>query len=698
MIGQFGPLDEAYERASRAWQQQQVLAPIPAAWTAYTTAQRDSAAAETAQGTSAERYLRGVHLALLRTEITRADADIAGQDVDLADREQQAAAAKATFRSLDDQLRAEGADLNRLETDLGHATGQHATRLAAYQIFSGHLAALGLPAPQDQATFTALRGQLPALLAQATGQQQDLQPRCRDAAWQAGEAASRHRERATELAAVAASGSLLPARVLERREVIARGAEVPAEDLAYAAELIDLAAGEERWRPAAEKVLRSYGLRLLVPDRHKQAVQAYIDQHDMRGVIDYSIVTAVSAHQPRPAPGTLAAKLEVDVAHPSGFWLGVQLTRRFEHVCVETAAALEPHPVAVDRTRHRQAARRPLPQRRPARGDQPASWILGGNITTKRAALESDVAELATARQQADATADQLDTELARATAVITAVGQLAAYPSWNDLDHWAAAAAADDLAAADQPAQGRQRQPATAARPMPESRNQVGAAGRCLRDDPGRHHRPEQPHGGTGHGRRHRGRPARHRARRRPGLPRRDLRAAARTSLQRSDARVRAGLPGRTGPAAAGRRAGSAGRGGRHHCGDQGVHQPVARRRPRQQRRRRPLRRRLRRAAPGHHRAAPARGHAPLPDHDQRRHSALGQRRVPGHREPPPRRSAAAPRWSTPDCGRSSSTRAPTCRSPGHPANSTRSASSAGPSMTCSPTSRTPGPGTSGH
>ena len=242
------------------------------------------------------------------------------------------------------------------------------------------------------------------------------------------------------------SGSLLPARAIERREAIARGAEVPAADLAYAAELIDLADGEERWRPATEKVLRSYGLRLLVPDRHKDAVQAFIDQHDMRGVVDYSIVTAISAHQPRPAPGTLASKLEVDITHPSGFWLGAQLTRQFEHVCVETARDLESHQVAV--TVRGTVKQRGNHYRKDDRPEvtSPSSYILGGNTAAKRAALEQEVTALATARKQAETEADQLDTELGNLATVVTAATQLAAYTSWDDLDHWASARAANDL------------------------------------------------------------------------------------------------------------------------------------------------------------------------------------------------------------------------------------------------------------
>ena len=446
MIGLFEPLNEAFETARRAHEQQQVLDPVPAAWAAYSAARRDSAAAEAAQGTTANRYLRGVHLALLQAEITQLEKDIASRSQQLADQDRQAKAAKTAYQSLDNQLRAEGKDLAGLEAELEQVTSQHAAKHNAYQIFSGHLAHIGMALPQDQDAFTSLQDQLPAVLDEATERRQQLQPRYREAARKAGEAASQHRERATELAAVQSSGSLLPARAIERREAIARGAQVPVADLAYAAELIDLADSEERWRPAAEKVLRSYGLRLLVPDRHKDAVRAFIDQYDMRGVVDYSIVTAISAHQPRPVPGTLASKLEVDITHPSGFWLGAQLTRQFEHVCVETARDLEPHPVAV--TVRGTVKQRGNHYRKDDRPEvtSPSSYILGGNTAAKRAALEQEVADLAASRKQAETDADQLDSELGDLTTIVTAATQLVGYTSWDDLDHWACARAAEDL------------------------------------------------------------------------------------------------------------------------------------------------------------------------------------------------------------------------------------------------------------
>ena len=50
MIGLFEPLNEAFETARRAYEQQQVLDPVPDAWAAYSAARRDSAAAESVAG------------------------------------------------------------------------------------------------------------------------------------------------------------------------------------------------------------------------------------------------------------------------------------------------------------------------------------------------------------------------------------------------------------------------------------------------------------------------------------------------------------------------------------------------------------------------------------------------------------------------------------------------------------------------
>jgi len=446
MTDLFNPLNEAYQTAQRAYEQEQVLRPVPGEWDSYRKATRESGLAATLLGVPAEHYLRGVHVRLLDDEITRLDEAITAATAQHRDQAKAASEAKDAYRSLDDQLRTEGKELGDLEGERNRATAQQQAREAAYSIFTGHVQRLGMPLPSGREDFEALREMLHSVLLDARSQQASITPERRAATHRAGEAASQHRERSAELAALVASGSLIPVKAAERRQAIADGATVPVAELAYAAELIDLAEGQERWRPAAEKVLRGYGLRLLVPERYKDAVRAFIDENDMRGIVDYSIVTAVSAHQPKPGLRTLASKLTVDSHHPCGTWLAGQLAKMYEHVCVETARELESHHIAVTvlgtvkmRGNHYRKDDRP-------ELTSPSSWILGANTVAKRAALESEVADLEGARQQAEEAADQLDSQWQSLSTEIDAATQLSAYNSWSDLDHWASARVAREL------------------------------------------------------------------------------------------------------------------------------------------------------------------------------------------------------------------------------------------------------------
>lgn len=222
---------------------------------------------------------------------------------------------------------------------------------------------------------------------------------------------------------------------MARRDSIVRGTGVPVTELLYAAELIDIAEGQEHWRPAAEKVLRGYGMRLLVPHAHQDRVRRFIDHNDMRGLVEYSVVTAVSAHVPRPGPGTLAGKLTVDQTHPHERWLAGQLARQFDHVCVESADELDQHRIAVTIK-----GTVKLPGNHYRKDDRPeltnrASYILGANTAAKRQALE-EVAELAvTAREtakQAGALTQRLEAQQIRGASAAAA----AEHSSWSHLDH----------------------------------------------------------------------------------------------------------------------------------------------------------------------------------------------------------------------------------------------------------------------
>jgi uncharacterized protein YPO0396 len=443
----FTPLDEAFRTAERAYEQQQVLAPVPAAWAAYGAAGAEAAVVESLDSGTAAAWLRGIQVGLLEKElqaIAGARPGLAGQLADLRGRHREA---RDEYRSLDDQVRREGAELDQLEQTRQRAADQQAARLNAYRMYSALAGRAGIAAPEDHDTFLAAQAALPGRRESLTAGQDELQPRRREATLAAGQAAGRHREKAAELARLRSTGALVPPAALARRAVIAQALGADPGDLPYAAELIDVAPGEERWRPAAEKVLRGFGLRLLVPPDLRDKAGAYIDSRDMHGVLEYSIVTGASAHQPKAAPGTLAARLTVTPGHAVSAWLATQVTTQFSHACVENAAELAGHEVAV--TVSGTVKQRGNRYRKDDRSEltSPSSWILGGSAAAKIEALEAETTRLAAEAQAAAAAEQDLERQGQEAVRALDALSQLEGYAAWTDLDHWAPARTAAGLA-----------------------------------------------------------------------------------------------------------------------------------------------------------------------------------------------------------------------------------------------------------
>ncbi|MFL6052416.1 MAG: ATP-binding protein [Actinoallomurus sp.] len=447
LVEQFVPLHDAYQVARRAWEQEQVLKDVPEQWAAYVEYGTEVDRVERLRGPVCEAYLRAVRILALDGEIYAHGVELDRLSAVQKVAERESGLAQDAYLDLVEQVKAEGSDLERLVQQAVAAEGEAKTREVAYKRYQQQCAILERTCPADLAEFEALHSALPTILAQAKDGKGDLGDGLYEAFSASAQADQALRARNAELQALQGARSLIPPDPLRIRREIAAGARVQVTDLPYAAELIDIASGQERWRPAAEKVLRAFAMRLLVPEKYKDVVRGWIDGNNLRGVIDYSIVTGVSAHQPHLSPDTLAGKLTVDLQHPCGSWLAAQISRQFRHHCVEDARDLDDHDVAVTVNgtvkypggRYRKDDR--------AEVSKASSYILGSNPAAKIDALTLEVQHLAGQAEQARKTATSFQEKAEAFQRQIDAAEDLAEhYRSWTDLDHWEAAGRAAQL------------------------------------------------------------------------------------------------------------------------------------------------------------------------------------------------------------------------------------------------------------
>jgi uncharacterized protein YPO0396 len=145
-----------------------------------------------------------------------------------------------------------------------------------------------------------------------------------------------------ELVSLKTRKSLLPPSSIENRAAIAAATGIPEEQMPFGGELIDLADGQEQWRPAAERALRNLATTLLVPGEHFAAVTRYLNDHTVRGAlraVDVSKPLAGAALAVEDvADGDLLTKLDIlttGINADAGEWIRERIALDFAYPCVE---------------------------------------------------------------------------------------------------------------------------------------------------------------------------------------------------------------------------------------------------------------------------------------------------------------------------------------------------------------------------
>lgn len=156
-----------------------------------------------------------------------------------------------------------------------------------------------------------------------------------------------------ELTSLRSRKSQIPKRNLDIRDRLARDLDLGSTELPFIGELLQVRPDAQVWEGAIERLLRGFGLCILVPEAHYQAVNRYVNQTHLRGRLVYYRVTAPApnptqrALDPQQVPYRLEIKQEnADFAQ----WLRQQLTRQFSYVCCDTIEQFQRESRAVTTT------------------------------------------------------------------------------------------------------------------------------------------------------------------------------------------------------------------------------------------------------------------------------------------------------------------------------------------------------------
>src|SRR5437867_3478137 len=334
LITHFDDLHRAHEAVLKAKRQVDLLAPLVA------DCERHDARAREAEALRAGRealkpYFAGLKAELLLRRLEHLADELArhASQIDRlqAQREKQRGEERELRRAIADN----GGDrIERLAQQIEQAEQDKQRRADKHRRYDELRRALGLLPMHTAEDFVAQRQVCAQLREAAAGREAALQNELTEAGVAFAQGRQEHDALAAEIDSLKARRSNIDAQQIAMRAALCDALGLRERDMPFAGELVQVRESERDWEGAAERLLRGFGLSLLVPDAHYAAVSDWVDRTHLKGRLVYFRVRKEARRElPALHPDSLAHKLAIKPDSPFYAWLEREIAHRFDLAC-----------------------------------------------------------------------------------------------------------------------------------------------------------------------------------------------------------------------------------------------------------------------------------------------------------------------------------------------------------------------------
>lgn len=446
LIGHFDDLNRAHQAVLKAQQQVELLTPLVAdckrhgelvSEVNHLRHCRDGLRAHFA---SLKLALLDKRLGLLDEEWQKVDGQVQRLD---STREEQG----RQVDELKQAINANGGDrLERLAADIRKKEQLRDARKTKDGRYRDLVAVLGEAAPSDDATFTTQQTQFKVWREEVINRNADLQNILTEHGVSLRQGKLEHDQLTAEIDSLKRRRSNIDDQQIQIRAALCTALGLDADEMPFAGELIQVREDERDWEGAAERLLRGFGLALLVPDVHYKSVAEWVDSSHLRGRLVYFHVRArKTSDLPELHRDSLVRKLAIKPDSPHYDWLERELPHRFDVACCATQEQFRRETRAITRAgqikdpsgRHEKDDRHRI--------DDRSRYVLGWSNSAKIAALEAKRRQLESHLGEVDSQIGKIDAERKGLQARLDALTRLEEFTSFEEID-WARVAT--DIAA----------------------------------------------------------------------------------------------------------------------------------------------------------------------------------------------------------------------------------------------------------
>ncbi|HEX5054930.1 MAG TPA: ATP-binding protein [Gammaproteobacteria bacterium] len=442
LIGHFDDLTRAHDAVLKAKRQLELLTPLVSDCDRH---ERLSAELENLRHCrdGLKPFFAELKLGLLERRLELLNADhvrlLAQKERRSEERDQLRGEEEGLKRAISEQ----GGDrLEQLATEIREQERERQRRRERAGRYTEWLRRIGEPPVNDEAAFDAQRKRITGRRESLDQHESDVQNRITEWSVSLREGKQEYDALQEEIASLRARRSNIPKAQIGLRAALCQALDLDEGNMPFAGELLQVKDEARDWEGAIERVLRNFGLSLLVPDAHYAAVAAWVDRTHLTGRLVYFRVRAgrqtdvTTVH-----PDSLIRMLSIKPDSPFYAWLERELGQRFDIACCDTPEQFRRETRALTRSgqikapgeRHEKDDRHRLDDR----GRYVLGWSNEAKIATldaRRLSLEKKLGEIAgniaAAQQEKSSLREQIE-----------ALTALREFNEFRDVD-WAACAA----------------------------------------------------------------------------------------------------------------------------------------------------------------------------------------------------------------------------------------------------------------
>ena len=283
-----------------------------------------------------------------------------------------------------------GDRLERLAVEIQRKEQERDRRQHKAERFRNLVAIVGESSAEDAVSFIGQRRRLSALADELKTQAAALenQEREHDFAFRTGR--EEHQTLTSEIESLKRRRSNIDVQQVQVRTALCASLGCAEDEMPFAGELIQVRDDERDWEGTAERLLRGFGLSLLVPDARYKDVVEWVDRSHLKGrLVYFHVRPRRQAEVPNLHRDSLVRKLSVKPDSSYYDWLERELAHRFDVACCATQEQFRREARAITRAgqikdpsgRHEKDDRHRI--------DDRARYVLGWTNAAKIAALQA---------------------------------------------------------------------------------------------------------------------------------------------------------------------------------------------------------------------------------------------------------------------------------------------------------------------